>query len=83
MTKPFIFNNAVATAPGSDKNTSIYINLEKPADEVEDAEADADEESDEGEDQSGDDVFEFFVAVLVRRRKLVLGKIWWWTIHVL
>jgi len=55
--------------------------LEKPTYQVVNTDTDADEQSDRGDDQPRDDELEFLISILIRRRKLILRKIWRRSIH--
>ena len=54
---------------------------DKPAEEVVNTRAGGRDNSDQKQDQACHNEFEFLIAILVGRRKLVLRKIWRWTIH--
>lgn len=55
--------------------------LKEPTDEVVNAKASAYDDGDQSQNQAGDDVFKFLISILIRRRELVLWKIWRWTVH--
>ncbi len=43
--------------------------------------ADADEQSNRCEDQPSYDELKFLISIFIRRRKLILRKIWRWSVH--
>src|SRR5260221_13322217 len=51
---------------------------EKPADEIVDTKTRACQNREERNDYSRNDKLEFLISVLIRRRELVLRKIWRW-----
>ncbi len=54
--------------------------LEKPANKIKEAYPDARQQSKGDEYEPGDDELKFFISILIRRRKLILRKIWRWSV---
>lgn len=57
------------------------FSAEKPTDQIITANYRTGQDRDQQNDPNADEQFELAVSVLIRRRKLVLRKIWRWSVH--